>query len=238
MMIVDFHSHILPGIDDGSASVEESIALLRREAEQGIRHVVATPHFYARHDTPEQFLTRRREAELRLREEMERHSGLPQLSIGAEVHFFSGMSHSDSLSQLTIDKKGCILLEMPMCHWTDAMYREVENIWARQGITPVIAHVDRYLSPFRTSGIPERLEAMPVYVQANAGFFLRPATRRMALNLLKKDQVQLLGSDCHNLSERAPNLGPALAWIQKQTGLDLLRRIESHQSRLLEDAPL
>ena len=50
--MVDFHSHILPGIDDGSASLEESIELLKREAEQGINHVVATPHFYAQHDTP------------------------------------------------------------------------------------------------------------------------------------------------------------------------------------------
>lgn len=45
--IMDFHSHILPGIDDGSASLEESIAMLRMEAEQGITHVIATPHFYA-----------------------------------------------------------------------------------------------------------------------------------------------------------------------------------------------
>ena len=47
-MIVDFHSHVLPGIDDGSKSVEESLSMLRMEMSQGIRHVVATPHFYAR----------------------------------------------------------------------------------------------------------------------------------------------------------------------------------------------
>ena len=66
--IIDFHSHILPGIDDGSRNVEESIALLRKEAEQGITHVIATPHFYPQHDTPERFLKRRNEAETVLRE--------------------------------------------------------------------------------------------------------------------------------------------------------------------------
>ena len=54
--IIDFHSHILPGIDDGSADPEESLELLRRSARQGIRKMVATPHFYPRYDSPEKFL--------------------------------------------------------------------------------------------------------------------------------------------------------------------------------------
>ena len=60
--IIDFHSHVLPGIDDGSKSVEQSIAMLKREAEQGITHVVATPHFYPQEDRPEKFLRRREKA--------------------------------------------------------------------------------------------------------------------------------------------------------------------------------
>ena len=111
---VDFHSHVLPGIDDGSACLEQSIAMLQTEAEQGIEHVVATPHFYAHHDNPERFLRRREAAEARLREEMERHPGLPKLSIGAEVYYFPGISNSDALKELTIDKKRCILIEMPV----------------------------------------------------------------------------------------------------------------------------
>ena len=65
-MVTDFHSHILPAIDDGSATVEESVAMLRMEAEQGITHVVATPHFYAAHQTPETFLQARDAAEAAL----------------------------------------------------------------------------------------------------------------------------------------------------------------------------
>lgn len=233
MRIVDFHSHILPGMDDGSASVEESMAMLQLEAEQGISHVVATPHFYAKHDTPEQFLVRRRESELRLREAMEHQKGLPGLSIGAEVHFFSGMSHTDALQQLTIEQNGCILLEMPMCRWSDSMYQEMENIWIRQGITPVIAHIDRYLSPFRTGRICERLENLPVYVQANASFFLRSSTRKMARNMLRRNQIHLLGSDCHNLVDRPPNLGYAMEAIRKSLGEEVLQEIQKYQQAVL-----
>ena len=96
--IIDFHSHVLPGIDDGSHSLEESIAMLRMEAEQGVSHVIATPHFYPRHDTPEDFLRKRREAEILLREEMEKHSNLPALSVGAEVYYFPGISNSEAMA--------------------------------------------------------------------------------------------------------------------------------------------
>ena len=87
-MIGDFHSHILPGVDDGSTSLEESLAMLTLEAEQGVRHVVATPHFYAHHDTPEAFLSRRAAAEAMLREALKDHPELPGFTVGAEVYFF------------------------------------------------------------------------------------------------------------------------------------------------------
>lgn len=231
--IVDFHSHILPGIDDGSASVTESIALLRREAEQGIRHVVATPHFYARYETPEEFLRKRDHAEEMLRAEMKGIDGLPQLSVGAEVYFFRGISESEFLPQLTIQGKRCILIEMPPSPWSESMYRELDDIWRKRQITPVIAHIDRYIRPFRTFGIPERLAELPVLVQANAGFFLNGRTRRFALRLLRTDRIQLLGSDCHNLDTRPPRLGAAIQLIEKRLGEQFLNRIQEYQEDVL-----
>ena len=68
-MVTDFHTHVLPGMDDGSASLSESIAMLREAFQQGITHVVATPHFYPQKDSPEEFLRRRQVAEDRLREQ-------------------------------------------------------------------------------------------------------------------------------------------------------------------------
>ena len=233
MMVTDFHSHILPGIDDGSASVEQSIAMLRAEAEQGIRHVVATPHFYARYDSPEHFLEKRDAAEKLLRQEMARYSGLPELSVGAEVYFFRGMSESELLPQLTIRGKRCILIEMPHGNWPEESFRELEAIWEKRGILPLIAHIDRYIQPFKTRGIPEKLARLPVYVQANADFFLDRRTRGMAMRMLKKDQIQLLGSDCHNLDSRRPNLGMAVEEIRQKLGADALERICQYESKVL-----
>ena len=231
--VVDFHSHILPNVDDGSTSLDESIALLRMEAAQGVQHVIATPHFYPNHDSPERFLKRRNYAEALLREEMAKHEGLPTLSIGAEVYFFPGISASDVLSELTIDQKKYILIEMPHAPWPDSMYQELENIKVRQDLTPIIAHVDRYIAPFRTHGIPERLAELPLLIQANASFFLHKSTARMALRLLRKNKIHLLGSDCHNLDSRAPNLGSAIALIEKRLGKEMLTHINFYENEVL-----
>lgn len=232
-MLTDFHSHILPGVDDGSKSVEQSLEMLRMEAAQGIRRVIATPHFYPRHDSPERFLRRRAEALNRLQEAMEIEEGLPQIELAAEIYFFSGISDSEVLSQLTIGQKRCILLEMPHSPWTDSMYRELEGICVKQGLTPVIAHVDRYIRPFKSYGIPERLKELPVLVQANAEFFLSSSTRRMALRMLKKGQIHVLGSDCHNLKDRKPNLGDAVRLIQERLGPEHLDWIRTHEQEIL-----
>ena len=232
--IIDFHSHILPKIDDGSGSLEESIEMLKMETAQGIRRVVATPHFYAQYDAPEKFLSKRYESVMALREQMQRHQSMPKLAVGAEVYFFPGMSHSSLLPHLTIGGKRCILIEMPGSPWTESMYRELVDISQKRELLPIIAHVDRYISPLRTYGIPERLEELPVLVQANASFFLKNSTRRMALKMLQKDQIQLLGSDCHNLSTRKPNLGEAVDVIQRKLGQEVLDRIGRYQKEVLK----
>ena len=232
--LIDFHSHILPGIDDGSSSVEESVQMLLMEAEQGIEHVVATPHFYGSRDSLPGFLERRTRSEQLLREEMEKHTGLPELSIGTEVHYFTGISESRDISRLALLSTNYIMIEMPHAPWTDNMYRELEKIYIKQGLIPIIAHLDRYIRRFRTYGIPRKLLELPVVVQANAEFFLNKNTSAFAMGMLRSGNIHILGSDCHNLDSRKPNLGDAAKLIQKKMGSDMVAKIiENGQNILL-----
>lgn len=233
MAMIDFHSHILPGVDDGSQSVEMSLAMLRVSKEQGITHVIATPHFYPQQDSPDRFLARRERAMARLWEGTNPDEDLPKITLGAEVYFFRGMSESDQLSRLTIERTNAILIEMPPAPWTEEMYQELETIWERRGILPIVAHIDRYIRPLRTYGIPKRLAELPVLVQANAEFFLNKSTAGMALRMLKADRIHLLGSDCHNITTRKPNLGDALQRIRQRQGEAALQRIEHYQRNAL-----
>ena len=223
--IKDFHSHILPEIDDGSASVEESVLMLQTIAAQGIDHVIATPHFYAGHNTPERFFQKRNEAEKALREKMAEFPHLPTLSVGAEVYFFDGISNAEILPELAIKGTKAILIEMPVAPWSERNLSELNEIYENRGLIPIIAHIDRYIRPFRTKKIADVFVDLPVLVQANADFFLQKKTRCLALRLLSENKIHLLGSDCHNLKTRPPNLGVALEAINRSLGASSLEQI-------------
>ena len=231
-MAADFHTHVLPCIDDGSGSLEESLQMLRIIEEQGIRQVVATPHFYAHHDDPRRFLERRQAALQRLEAALGSDSAIT-LYAGAEVYYFEGISDCETLKELAISGTGYILVEMPPPPWSDRMMRELLGIYQKHQIVPIIAHIDRYITPFRTYGIPDRLREMPVLVQANASFFTRRTTRSMALRMLRNDGIHLLGSDCHNLTTRKPNLGEALDIIQRSLGDNALEELSRTENRVL-----
>ena len=227
--VIDFHTHILPGIDDGSSSVQQSLEMLQAEKAQGIDRVILTPHFYANHDSPDRFLARRKRAAQELMAALEERKDLPEVAVGAEVKYFEGISDCEFLKDMAIVGSRCVLVEMPMSHWSERMLEEVVGIRHKQGLIPVIAHLDRYIAPFRTHGLPQKLAQLPLLVQANAEFFIRRSTRSMALRMLAADQIHLLGSDCHNLQSRAPNLGEALGIIRKKSGDDAIERIAEHQ---------
>ena len=231
-MIADLHSHILPGIDDGSASLEESAALITMLKEQNVPWVAATPHFYPHRDHPDRFLQRREKAAEELKSYLGEDGQTLPVILGAEVYYYSGMSDSEALKLLTYGSSPYLLVEMPMGPWTDAMFRELIQIREKQGLIPVIAHMDRYIGPLRKHGIPARLEKLPVLVQANASFFLERSTRSLALRMLKKGQIQLLGSDCHNVKYRAPRLGEAVEVIRRKLGESALVTLEKNAKKI------
>jgi len=205
--MVDFHSHVLPGIDDGSQSVEESLRMLEASAEQGIRCMAATPHFYPLENNPERFLSQRERALSRLKEAW--RPGLPQLLMGAEVYYFDGMSRCKELTDFRIERTSLLLLEMPFQPWTERMIAEVRALHSRPGFTVLLAHIERYLR-FQKDTVWDELLEMGVMMQSNAEFFLRWNTKYKALRLLETGRIHLLGSDCHNMKTRPPRLGEAL----------------------------
>ena len=95
--------------------------------------------------------------------------------------------------------------------------------------------MDRYIGVFQSYGIPETLQQLPVLVQVNAGFFLRFSTKRMAMRLLKEDKIHLLGSDCHNILERRPNLGDAISYIQSYSSEKIIEKINFYEHKVLTD---
>ncbi len=199
--MIDFHTHILPGVDDGSASVAESLAMLREEARQGVREVVLSPHFYPEHTSPDRFLEKRQRAWETLMPALE--EGLPKLHLGAEIQYFEGISRAEKLGKLTIQGSRILLLEMPFCPWTERMVNEIHALQAKGEVQVMLAHIDRYLHMIH-KGLVDRFLEDGILIQANLDFLTHWSARRKALTMLRQGQIHALGSDCHNMNNRAP----------------------------------
>ena len=233
--VVDFHTHILPLIDDGSSSVEESIELLQLEAQQGVTHVVATPHFYANHQFPERFLEKRRESCEILQKELSSYEGLPKVSVGAEVYFFEGMSDCEYLSQMAIEGTDCVMVEMPMSSWSQRNLQELVGIVEKQRLTPIIAHLDRYVKFLKPRSVFDKISQLPVLIQVNASFFINRSTRKLALRLLSEGKIHLIGTDCHNVADRKPQIGEAVSIIRESLGVRAIQQINSLEQMLFRE---
>lgn len=211
--MIDFHSHILPNVDDGPNSMSESLTMLHHSLRQGVDLIVATSHFYASEEYPGEFLHRRNQAFLNLQNAMQMSSeAYPEIIPGAEVLYFPGICEAEEIASLMIGASKSILVEPPMVPWTDVMLDEIVQLGRNFGCTPVIAHVDRYMQMLRDETLMKRVRQRDMLVQVNAEYFLNPKTVKTAVRNLKKGFIQLIGSDCHNMHSRAPNL----AFARKQ----------------------
>ncbi len=209
--MVDFHSHILPGMDDGADSLKTSLAMLRESARQGVDLICATPHFYADEDDPAAFLARREEACAYLRSAMKQadKAEYPEIRLGAEVLYFPGLSVAEELRDLCLEGTPFLLIEPPMLPWSDAMLDEIELCGETLRCVPVIAHVDRYMRLLHDETLIARTEGRRMLIQVNASFFLHRRSRDRALKHLAEGDIHFLGTDCHNMADRGPNLGYA-----------------------------
>lgn len=212
-------------MDDGSKDVTESLSMLQMHRSQEIGTVIATPHFYANDETVAAFLDRRAKAYEALKEQLPEDA--PQILLGAEVRYYQGISRMEDLKDLRIEGSKLLLLEMPMSTWTEYMIRELIELSGKSGMQIVLAHVERYWR-FQKQAVWHRILASGILMQVNGSFFTTLASKRKAINLLQKGMVQFLGSDCHNLTTRAPQLGKAFEVIRRKLGDDYVNQMNHY----------
>ena len=227
--MIDLHSHILPKMDDGSQSVEESMAILAALQQQGVTTLAATPHFYPDQESPEDFLARRQAAMDRLPTQVAQ-----TLIPGAEVAYFSGIGNSLSVVPLQLGNTGLLLVEMPFRPWTDRIISDIIAIPSHLGLTPVLAHVDRYRLRSQFPKYCKTLLENDVLFQCNADVFETRSGSRWACNQLKKGYIHFFGSDSHNMASRAPKLHLVTQTVTKKFGPQALETMTADAMELLK----
>lgn len=220
----DLHTHILPGFDDGADTVETSLAMLREEYAQGVDTVALTPHFYRDREHLPDFLRRRKEACYKLLTAItalseEERKMLPKLILGAEVAWVPNLAQLPELERLCYQDTKYLLLELPSAPWDDMLFRQIYDLMNCRGITPIIAHIDRYWGLQEKKQF-ETLFSLGVPVQLSAEPLLHFAMRGRALRLIRGGKVQMIISDAHNMTDRQPNLGKADDVLRKKLGME------------------
>ena len=215
--------------------------MLEIEKEQGVTHIYATPHFYAQRRSVQSFVERRDRALAKVRELLEGREDLPEITAGAEVYYFRGMGRAEHLEQLCIQGTDIILLEMPFDQWHSEQLRDVQDILRKRHLRIVLAHVERY-EPFqRDTSVWDEIINMPLTIQMNAGSFTAGFTSgrharhaaKFCMRMLEDYDNCIIGTDCHNLTDRAPNLAEARKSIEKKAGKERLAQLDKYTEELL-----
>lgn len=231
--MIDFHSHLLPKMDDGAESVEESIALLQIELDQGVTRIVATPHYYPHKESVADFI-RRREASYGLLSNAlaAGNKGYPEIVLGAEVYLESGLADQENISDLCIGNSNAVLIELPYGKWEDWCIYEIYKLIAAQNMVPVLAHLERYKEQLKTKKAKEILN-LDVMVQVNAESFLTFPERQVIKKWIGTERVDVLGSDTHHVKSRTCKMKAAAELIKKKYGTAMLETIMKNAKNLL-----
>lgn len=228
--IFDVHTHILPGIDDGSANTEESLRLLRELSAQGVKTVVATPHYYPAEKSPDTFLFEREKAFSALFAECD--DNVPKIKIGAEVLYFRGLSRIESLEKLCVDGTKTLLLEMPTDSWSEYMLREIYEIQTSHNIDVVMAHIERYFER-QSPAIMKQLFDSGVLMQINASSLLGKQRKKL-IRLLSDGKIHFIGSDCHNMTTRGVHMAEAASVIKNSAGEAILDKLQNNSIKYFD----
>jgi protein-tyrosine phosphatase len=186
------------------------------------------------------FLERRDRAYSKVKELLEKRPELPAIKTGAEVYYFSGMGRAEQLPSLCIEGTDILLLELPFTQWHSDIANDIEEIMDRHRLRIVLAHLERYEAFQKDRHVWDRIVEMPLTIQLNCedlinkGTFLRRNHRyKTSFNLLADHSDVIIGSDCHNLTERKPNLAEGREAIREKLGETRLEQLDKYTEQLL-----
>ena len=222
-MLVDIHCHILPGVDDGAPDMETSRAMIRDAYEQGVRYIIATPHY-----RPEMFEPSMKKV-IRVYHELRDYAeevGIG-LRLGCEYYRNEQMiRHLDKKFRPTMLGSRYVLTEFS----TNDSFVTVRNYiyeLITKGYRPIVAHVERYFCCQEPERIQE-LKKLGAQIQINADSVLGyegHTIKKFCAGLMKDDLVDFIGSDAHNLEDRKMNLGKCAVYVRKKMGQDYAEEI-------------
>ena len=227
--MIDIHTHLIPGIDDGSESYDETKRICEMLYEQGVDRIVATPHFYADSSNPEDFIERRDASFETMQDLAEKY----HIIKGAEVRYYSGIGRSEGIDMLLIEGTRFLLLELTERRVNDFVINDLMKLRSRN-IRPIIAHLNRYRE-FRDNGFIEFCNMNGIPIQLNTECILSRFSRRRAIDLIASERVQFLATDCHDVAGRKPEMKEAVDVVRRYLGDEITDDFIRNEGMILDE---
>lgn len=200
VLVTDIHSHFIPGIDDGSKSMEESIFLLKQMEEFGYKKVITTPHVYY-NSFPEGIDILDQKVE-ELRRNAKFNGIKLQIEVGGEYLLDDDIKERIKNNQIKTFSDNYMLIEFPMT--TEPMaYENWLFDLQLAGYNLVLAHPERFLYFYEDKKKYVSLKDRGILFQMNIGSlsgYYGPKVKEVAEYLIKENMIDLIGSDCHGQS--------------------------------------
>ena len=229
--MIDIHTHVLPGVDDGSESLQMSLEMIKQAKDQGITHIILTPHAILNSS----YYVEKNELKKKFQEFLTNIGDVGiKFYLGSEIYYTSKSFHKLIENELTtINNSKYCLIEFPM-HEKSDVEESLYNVSAK-GFKPILAHPERY--KFMT--IDElKLIKEHTLIQMNATSILGDhgkKIKKFAFEILKHNLVDFVASDCHNPVTRKVNLVDAHTIVSKKFGLEYANKIFiDNQKRLID----
>jgi protein-tyrosine phosphatase len=239
--MIDLHTHILPGIDDGSPDSGISVEMMEMMIAQNVDTVVATPHYYCLDCSPAEHAEKAKGAYRRFLEAWQETHGedarLPEMRFGAEIYLVNSLENVSDPELLKISGSDLMLFELPFSGFHGWMPRLVDLVAGKAGGRPVFAHIDRYLGMLRSGDLEELEEVPRAAFQFNSDAFKNRKALKYMYSLIKRGKTVFWASDCHGARHRAPDLGETLPELKKAVSKkfssEIFDAIEERQYSLL-----
>ena len=200
----DFHCHILPGIDDGASNVDESVKLINMQYSQGVRNIVATPHFRKHQMSIETFLERRNHAYKTLLS-CGALNRVENVMLAAEIALERNICELDGIERLGNSRMNTLLIELPYAGYHKWMCEEIEEIAYSTRMQIIIAHLDRYTDIYSSEDYIDIFSIPDVIFQFNTSVFSRGKDKKLLKSAIKEEYPIVFGTDCHNSQTRKPD---------------------------------
>ena len=239
--MIDFHNHIIPNIDDGSKSVDMSIDMLREAQRQGITDIVSTIHFqHPKMDGKNTDYSFVKERYIELKEVIKKNDININIHLSAEVFYLPNLTKILDNPLVTIGNGKFMLIEFQTKTLPPNYLMEFFKL-QKEGITPIIAHPERYASIQDNIDLGIDWLSRGFVLQLDCGSILGHFGKKcenIAKELIARGCIHLIGSDAHNNKIRNFCLEPAYDKIESLFGLKVVKILKRNSSLLLEGKSL